>query len=141
MLVSQAQTHIAAILNNSDSHDSKALGLLAATAASVGLLVSARASMDRYWWATAVGLLAAAVCFMGTLWNREFRVGPDIAAFYGAFWNRPALEASVQMLAELQAAVAANTKVIDRKGRFLSTGYLIIVVTTVGSAVYLPLVH
>jgi hypothetical protein len=78
---------------------------------------------------------------MGTLWNREFSVGPDIGAFYDSYWNRPALEASVQMLAELQDAIGRNMKVINRKGRLLRMGYLLIVVTTVGSALYLPLVH
>ena len=141
MLVGLAQLQLNAILDNSDSHDTKALGLLAATAAAVGLLVGARPTVDRYWWASAVGLLAASVCFMGTLWNRGFRVGPDIEAFYDAYWDRPALEASVQMLGELRAAFEANKRVLVTKGRLLTAGYLLIVLTAASSAVYLWLVQ
>jgi hypothetical protein len=141
MLVTQAQMQISAVLSNSDSHDNKAVGLLAASAASVGLLVSAHTSLDRYWWVTCVGLLVAIAFFMATLFNRGFPVGPDVTPFYAANWDKPSLYASVQLLSELATALRECRRTTARKGRLLTGGYISIVATAAASALYLPLVH
>jgi hypothetical protein len=111
MLVARAQSRLDAQQRDVQGLDLKALGLLGADAAAVGVLIAVHSAVNRFWWLDASGFAVAALPLLVTVWPAPFDVGPSWRAFYEAFGSGAALDVAHHMLAELLEAVASNDRV------------------------------
>src|SRR5258708_3812214 len=110
LLINAAQAEIGLVYQNGDSHDVKALGLLGLDGAIIAALTAARAGLPTLWWVAVVALSACVPFFLFTIANQRFYFGPDLGSFYTANIERPALEAGVQLLADLHRHFHRNPK-------------------------------
>ncbi len=127
MLIPRAQSRIDAQLRDSDSLDSKALGVLGVTAAAIALMVAVRTAVHDVWWLPTAGLGVAGVLLLASVWPRTFDLGPDPRRFYEAMATSTRLVASRQMLSELLAAVEANDRHLPGKNRLFKAGFGVLV--------------
>ncbi len=93
MLISIAQSRVDAQAQDWDSHDTKALGLVAVDPAAAGLLTAFRADLGG-WWLSVAGLLVASGLFFVSIRHRRFNLGPDLSVFYDRFGASTELEAN-----------------------------------------------
>jgi hypothetical protein len=132
MLIPRAQSHIDAQLRDSDALDSKALGVLGVTAATIALMVAVRGDVHRTWWIPTAALGLAGLFLLAAVWPRTFDVGPDPRQFYEAMAARTRLDASRQMLAELLAAIDRNNRRVPDKNRLFKAGFALVIPALVG---------
>jgi hypothetical protein len=132
MLIPRAQSRIDAQLRDSDALDSKALGVLGVTAATIALMVAVRHDVHRTWWIPTAALGLAGILFLAAVWPRRFDVGPDPQQFYEAMAARSRLDASRQMLAELLAAIDRNNRHVPNKSRLFKAGFALLIPALVG---------
>ncbi len=132
MLVPRAHARIDAQLRDSDALDSKALGVLGVTAATIALMVAVRDDVHRTWWISTGALGLAGLLFLAAVWPRAFDVGPDLRRFYEAMAARTRLDASRQMLSELLAAIDENNRRLPEKRRLFKAGFAVLVPALVG---------
>ena len=135
MLIPRAQSGIDAQLRDSDALDSKALGVLGVTAATIALMVAARDDVHPAWWIPTAALGVAGLLLLAAVWPRTFDVGPDPRRFYEAMAGRTRLDASRQMLAELLAALDRNNRRIPDKNRLFKAGFALLIPALVGCLV------
>jgi hypothetical protein len=141
MLIDQAQAQLAASLRNAESHDTKALGLLAVEVASVLALLNLHAALNRFWPSLLAGACLSMAAFCVTLWSRAFRLGPAIDPLYEEFIDRPALDASIAILDVLNQSIVDNQTIVEVKKRAWVIGAVIMFVTVVAGAIFLPVVR
>ena len=132
MLIPRAQAHIDAQLRDSDALDSKALGVLGVTAATIALMVAVRDDVHRTWWIPTAALGVAGLLLLASVWPRTFDVGPDPRQFYEAMAARTRLDASRQMLAELLAAIDRNNRRVPDKNRLFKAGFALLIPALLG---------
>jgi hypothetical protein len=84
MLVERAQSRLDAQLRVVQGLDLKALGLLGADAAAVGVLIAIHGAVNRLWWLDAASLAVAGLLLLIAVWPRSFDFGPSLRAFYDA---------------------------------------------------------
>ncbi len=132
MLIPRAQSRIDAQLRDSDSLDSKALGVLGVTAAAIALMVAVRAAVSELWWLPTGALGIAGVLLLASIWPRTFDLGPEPRRFYEAMAMTTRLAASRQMLSELLAAVDANDRHLPNKNRLFKSGFGVLVAALLG---------
>jgi len=133
MLIPRTQSRIDSQLRDSDSLDSKALGVLGVTAGAIALMVAVRAAVHELWWLPTAGLGVAGVLLLASIWPRTFDVGPDPRRFYEAMATSTRLVASRQMLSELLAAVDVNDRHLPGKNRLFKAGFGVLVGSLVAS--------
>jgi hypothetical protein len=140
MLVARAQARLDAQLRDADAFELKALGLLGADAAALGVLVAAHEALFRLWWAVASGFGLAGLLLLVTIWPRKLDAGPSVRAFYETFGDGTALDVSRQMLAELIAAIDTNEQIARaRKADELIKLSLILILLSITGAIPLAL--
>jgi len=132
MLIPRAHARIDAQLRDSDALDSKALGVLGVTAATIALMVAVRDDVHATWWIPTAALGLAGLLFLAAVWPRTFDVGPDPRRFYEAMAARSRLEASRQMLSELLAAIDGNDRRLPDKRRLFKAGFAVLIPALVG---------
>ncbi len=132
MLIPRAQSRIDAQLRDSDSLDSKALGVLGVTAAAIALMVAVRAAVNELWWLPTGAVGGAGVLLLASIWPRRFDLGPDPRRFYEAMATSTRLAASRQMLSELLAAVDANDRHLPGKNTLFKAGFGVLLGSLLG---------
>lgn len=137
LLISEARAEIALLSANSDSHDVKALGLLGVDGAIIAGLTATRANLPSLWWVAVIALALCVPLFLLTIANRFFYVGPRLSTFYAENIDRPALEAGVQLLADLEAYFDHNHRALAPKGRALTLGLILFVLGALFSTAFL----
>lgn len=111
MLVAHAQSRLDAQLQALQGVDLKALGLLGADAAAVGVLIAIHDTVNRFWWLDASGLAVAGLLLLVAVWPRSFDVGPSLRAFYDTHGSGAAVDVARHLLAELLEAIETNDRV------------------------------
>ena len=142
MAADLARDQLTAELSRADSDDLKALALLAFDLAGAALVIQAHASLNRFWWATAAGLGASACLLVVALWRRWLEPGPEPWKFYEE--ARGAIEAKQVALVAVELLTQArdhDRRVRAGKARWYTASLLTLVVTVVGSGIYLWQVH
>jgi hypothetical protein len=139
LLIGEAQTQRAIQAGTTDGYDGKALGLVAVAVAGVTALLAARPGPV---WLVATLLLAGAmVPLFLTLWLRDFANGPDLGAAYEQNIEEPAVIATAQLLGELEAAVEFNNRMLQTKARFLTWGFVALLLAGAVSGVLLSVLR
>jgi hypothetical protein len=141
LLITQAQTEVAATMSNADSHDSKALGLLALDVVIAGGLIANRGSLDRFWYAPIAGLLISASFFLATIAPRGFPVGPALRPFYAQVIAGRALDANIALLDALTQAIDINRTIARRKARLWPIGLVVLILTALAASISLAVVR
>ena len=140
-LIAQAQGQVGATLSNADSHDAKALGLLAADLAGVAVLLANRSGLDRFWWASLIPAVISALGFGWTLLPRDFSTGPAIDDLYRETIAGSALTAKVALLDALTQAIDSNGRAGARKRLGWAVGALVMLAAAPVCAAYLLVVR
>jgi hypothetical protein len=110
MLVAHAQARLDSQLRVEQGRDIRALGLLGADVAALGVLIAVHGAVNRFWWMVASGLGVAGSLLLVTVWPRKLDLGPSVRSFYEAFGSGATLDLARQMLAELLEATEANDR-------------------------------
>src|ERR671936_674937 len=135
MLVAQAQSRLDAQFRALQWLDLKALGLLGADAAAVGVLITVHDAVNRFWWLDASGLVVAGLLLLVAIWPQRLDVGPSLRAFYETFGSGAAVDIARQMLAELLEAVDTNDRAsrAHRPETLIELSLVLIVLSLVGA--------
>lgn len=122
-LIFVALQELSTQLSDADSHDAKALGILATEFALVALGFGAR-PLWTLWFVPALALITASVVLLVLdVWPRAYNIGPDIADLYARLATQPSAgEADRLVLAHVVAAFNDNLPVARLKSRFLAWG-------------------
>jgi hypothetical protein len=140
LLIARAQARLDAQLRGAEAAELKALGLLGADAAALGVVVATHDALDRLWWAVASGFGVAGLLLLATVWPRRLDAGPSVRTFYETFGNGTPLDVSRQMLAELIATIDANERIARaRKLDGLVKASLILIVLSIAGAIPIAL--
>ncbi|HEY8777360.1 MAG TPA: hypothetical protein VIM33_12895 [Gaiellaceae bacterium] len=134
MVIAQAQARLASQFRLSDSLDVKALGVLAADAAALGVLIAAHDAINPHWWIAALILSVGGVLLLIAVWPRELDEGPNLREFYRNFGGGTAEYVGRQLLSELLAAIEGNNRKKGKSGLF-KLGFAIMVIGLIGCAI------
>lgn len=119
-LFTHVQSQIAWQLDAYTSLESKAVGLLAFTAA-LGILAASLHAMPALLWLRVVYVAALGVSVVAILLSlmvRKVAVGPSITVFYAQTIREPTDEADLRFAAELDQAYRVNLRPLARKGLY-----------------------
>lgn len=141
LLIDQAEAQLAATLRSAESHDSKALGLLAVEAGAALALITFHAGLNRFWPALLVGAWLSAMGFGTTLRSHDFNVGPAVDTLYEEYIGRSSLEAGTRILDALTQSIADAQTIVVSKRRGWMIGTVMMLVTLAAAAVCLPVIH
>jgi hypothetical protein len=140
MLVARAQARLDAQHRGAEAAELKALALLGADAAALGVLVAANEALYQLWWAVASGFGLAGLLLLATVWPQKLDAGPSVRTFYETFGNGTPLDVSRQMLAELIVTIDANERIARaRKLDGLVKASLILIVLSSAGAIPIAL--
>lgn len=87
--VAQAQARLDNQFRNVDALDLKALGVLAADVAALGVVIATHGGLNRLWWLPAIGLAVAGALLLVCVWPRALDEGPSLREFFIAFGGGP----------------------------------------------------
>jgi hypothetical protein len=132
LLVPLAQARLELQLGDVGSADSKAFGVLALDAGAVGLVLATHDSINRLWPILLVVFLAAAGVLIVSIWPRKFQMGVVLDEFYTEMSEASPLEASRQMLSELNSCKVENDKPLDQKVLQFKCGLALFVLALLG---------
>ena len=135
LVVEQATGRLENQFRDVDALDVKALGVLAADAAALALLVATHNSLNNLWWLPTCGLAVSGLLLLLCVWPRDLDEGPNLRSFFEAFGGRPYPEVALQMLGELLAAVDENEARTPFKSQVLKAGFAALVISLVGAFV------
>lgn len=121
-LIQVALSQIQTQHGGSDSHDAKAMGVLAGLLAAAALAVATQPDWSNAWIPAVIGLGVTCACIGWTIKNRRFSIGPDIRHLYQRTATMSSQRAQQQILTELLRAVDENNEVIKSKGRWYARG-------------------
>lgn len=109
--------------------EAKALASLGICFVLVGLVVASQTLEGRRWWAALPGLVVSIVSFLIVLADRQFYNGPAPGAFYERFGGAMEVEASEQLLSDLQAPLDNNAMRIRSMVRQINISLVLLTVT------------
>ena len=135
MVVDRAQSQLDAQLLADDAVDLKALGVLAADATAVGVLVAAHSTLNPSWWVPMVVLSIAALVLLVVVYPIELDDGPRWAEWYETFGGGTVYDVGRQMIADLTAAIDGNSQQMTRNGRVFKVGFVLRILGLVGCVV------
>lgn len=142
LLIAEAREQVNSQLAAADAQSAKSLGIVAADLAGIALVVASRTALNRFWLATIVGLVVSAVGLFAPIVARSMADGPEVVKFYEEHVGRDIATAQYDLYRELATSLAENKRTLGGwRSVSFRLGVLAIVVTAVGSAVYLPVVH
>ncbi|HXV34766.1 MAG TPA: hypothetical protein VD769_12205 [Gaiellaceae bacterium] len=125
LLIERVQDRLNRQFDDNDALDTKALGVLGADAAAIGVLVAIHESLGALWPAP-VGVLAiAGLLLLYVVLPRSLDGGPDWRQFYERFGGSPLLQVELRMLSELMIAVEANDEAAPRKAAVFKVGFAV----------------
>jgi hypothetical protein len=133
LVIERAQNRLDGQARDNDAADSKALGVLGASAAAIALLVAAHDTLHPLWWIPMITLCGAVALLLVPVWPRSFDVGPDWREFYETYGEGEFSAVGRQLLSELLAAIEFNERQTD-KSTFLRAGLAVLLVGLVGAA-------
>jgi hypothetical protein len=135
MLVARAQSRLDAQLHGLQWLDLKALGLLGADAAAIGVLAAVHDAVNRFWWLDATGLAVAGFLLLAAVWPRRLDAGPSLRALYETFGGGAAVDVARQMLAELLETIETNDRVTraHKPELLIALSLVLIVLSLVGA--------
>ena len=117
-----------------DTNTLAAIGMLAFELAAAAVVIQARGSLDRFWWATAVGL-AVSACLLGVSLRRHpVDLGPDPMAFYEGARGGSERKVTLIALEDLRRARAFNERAWLRRARWSRASVWVLASTAIGSA-------
>lgn len=131
LVVPAAQSQYDHAVHGWASLDAKAFGFLALVAAVIGGLLTFHESINRAWWGVAVGFTAAGGCFLGSLWPREYELGPDLIDFHDEARLGTPLDAAREMLEQLTSAEESVEEKYADKSRWFTRGLALFAVSVV----------
>jgi len=135
MVVDRAQSQLDAQLAGDDAVDLKALGVLGADAAAIGVLVAAHTALNSLWWIPMTALAVAAILLLVVVWPVRLEQGPRWDVFYETFGNAEPIDVGRQMLSDLTEATALNATRMRRTGLVYKAGFVVLLLGLVGCAV------
>lgn len=135
LVVGQATARLDNQFRNVDALDVKALGVLGADAAALGVLIATHDTLNHLWWFPSAGLVLGGLLLLLCVWPRALDEGPNLRDFFESFGGQRYPEVGLQMLGELLAAVETNDARTPFKGRVFKAGFGVIVVSLAGSFV------
>jgi hypothetical protein len=115
LVLDRVQARLDGQFRDSDALDAKALGVLGADAAALGVLIAAHDGINTYWWIPGLVLGAAGLILLAAIWPRTLDSGPNWRLFYEQHGGGEPEAVGRQMLAELLAAVELNDAQADRQ--------------------------
>jgi hypothetical protein len=133
LVVEQATARLENQFRDVDALDVKALGVLGADAAALGVLVATHDSLNNLWWLPTCGLAVSGLLLLLCVWPRALDEGPNLRTFFETFGGQPYPEVALQMLGELLAAVEGNELRAPPKGRVFKAGFATLVVSLAGA--------
>lgn len=107
-VVTQTRAQLDGQLRDNDALDVKALGILGADAAGLGVLIVAHEVINTLWWIPALVLGVSILLLFVVLWPRGLDTGPNWRTFYERYGGEAAADVGRQMLSELLDAVERN---------------------------------
>jgi hypothetical protein len=135
LVIERAQTRLDRQFDDNDALDAKALGVLGADAAGVGVLVAVHDAISKYWPVPAFALAASAVLLLYLLYPRDLDSGPNWRQYFEKFGGAEPLEAGLQMLSELLVAVEANNAKAPMKSTMFKAGFIVMGLGLLGALV------
>jgi hypothetical protein len=114
LVVTQGRARLEGQLRDSDALDVKALGILGADAAALGVLIATHDAISTVWWIPAAGLGVVALLLFVALWPRRLDSGPNWRVFYETYGGGAAVDVGRQMLGELLDAVDSNDESLSK---------------------------
>jgi len=139
--VDLARDQLTAELSRGDTDTLATIGILAFELAAAAVVIQARGSLDRFWWATALGLGVSA-CLLGvSLRRHRLDLGPDPMSFYEGAHGGGERKVTLIALEDLRQSRAFNERAWVRRARWFRASMWVLGITVIGSALYLPLVH
>jgi hypothetical protein len=135
LAVERTQAQLDAQLASDDAVDLKALGVLGADAAAMGVLVAAHGSLNPLWWVPMAVLAAAGLVLLWVVYPVELQTGPRWTEWYAVFGAGSFGEAGRQMLVDLTAALDVNRVKLRRNGRRFKVGFVLVLIGLVRCAV------
>jgi hypothetical protein len=133
LLIPLAQARLELQLGDVGSVDSKAFGVLALDVGVIGLVLASHDALYRLWPLVLVGYLVAAALLIAASWPRTFQMGVVISDFYEEMSESSPLEASRQMLSELNDCKDNNDKPVEQKVALFIWGLKVLLVSLVAT--------
>jgi hypothetical protein len=136
LIVAGARMRLEGQLRDSDAVDVKTLGVLAANAAVLGVLIAVHSAIDVLWWIPATGLGLGDLLLLCAVWPRALDAGPDWRVFYGRWGASTPSDAGRQMLSELLDAIDRNDiRARDHYGKVIlfKAGFVLTAAGFIGS--------
>jgi hypothetical protein len=139
MLVEVAGNQLDQQLESSDSHDAKALGLLAVDVGAVAGAIAVSPSWTPCWIVPIVLAVISALGFLETVRSRQYNFGPDLREFYERHGAGPLGDAQRFMLAQLLEAIDFNNGLLPPKARAFVVGLVALLLEVASGGVVLGL--
>lgn len=133
------QTQILAQLTEETSIDGQTMGWLAFLGALLAVDIAAKGFLSEWWWTPLVGVGAATVPCLWSLFSGAPQLGPRIVLFYERYGGHDAKAARTQLLADMYASFRRNGARVKWKRRRLRIAVLITIVGLSGAALMITL--
>ena len=135
LVVERVQGQINAQLAADDAVDLKALGVLAADAAAVGVLVASHPSLNPFWWVPMAVLAAAGLVLLVVVYPVELETGPRWTEWYATFGGGAFGDVGRQMLVDLTDVLDKNKRIMRRNGIVFKVGFAMMLAGLIGCVV------
>jgi hypothetical protein len=98
LLVPSAQQRLATGFQDWDAIDTKALGVLATSAAALATLATFHHTINRFWWIAAIGLALSSALFGVVIWPYDVKQPPDLFDLHDKMRDEGSLSAARELL-------------------------------------------
>jgi hypothetical protein len=132
MIVPAAQQRYVTGLQDWDAIDTKALGVLTATAAALAALAAFHGDINHLWWLPALGLFGSCVLLAGVIRPYEVAPAPDLLDLHDQMRNEGRLETARELLDDLTFAADRNDGPLELKVRLFGYGLILLAVSLSG---------
>lgn len=144
-VVSLAQFQLGQMRTASENANNKGLGLLGFCAAIAAADIATGTSgsiLGHHWWAVLVGLaLAAAISVYLVSTPDPGEIGTNPAEFWRSYGGQEEVEATAQLIADLEEALERTRKTVSDKAHLFSAAIGVLVITTIYSTAVFTLVR
>jgi len=132
MIVPAAQQRYVTGLQDWDAIDTKAMGLLAATAAALAGLAAFHRGINHLWWLPALGLFGSCVLFAVVIRPYEVTPAPDLLDLHDQMRDEGRLETARELLDDLTFAADKNDGPLGLKVQLFGYGLILLAVSLLG---------
>lgn len=134
-----SQTQIVAQLAEETSIDGATMGWLALLGALLAVDVAAKGLLHKWWWTPLVGVGAATVPCLISIFAAPPQFGPRIVPFYERYGGHASKAARTQLLADMYASFRTNGARIRSKRFRLRLAVMTTIVWLIGAALMITL--